>query len=107
MEISVSGNLETIVIGAAGREEIVQNVAVILSTIKGSVPLDRTFGVDPAFLDRPMPVAQALLTADIAREVEKQEPRVKVTSVKFDPDPAGASDGVLKPNVWIVIKDGV
>ena len=36
-------------------EEILQNVRTILATPVGSVPLDRDFGVDMRFIDRPLP----------------------------------------------------
>ena len=36
---------------------IVQNIAVILTTAKGTAPGDREFGVDMSFLDLPLPVA--------------------------------------------------
>ena len=36
---------------------IVQNIAVILTTTKGTAPGDREFGVDMSFLDLPLPVA--------------------------------------------------
>ncbi|MCG8639137.1 MAG: GPW/gp25 family protein [Desulfobacterales bacterium] len=105
MELDITGNLETVEIGLVGKAEIVQNVAVILSTIKGTVPLDREFGISAGFLDKPMPVAQALMAGEIAAEVEKQEPRVKVTTVDFL-ETGRAMDGVLLPKVSIIIKDG-
>jgi len=105
MEIDITGNLETIKIGARGREEIIQNVAIILSTVKGSVPLDRDFGIDNDFVDRPLPVTQAMMVGKIAAEVEKQEPRVKVTRVTFVENP-GTADGVMVPKVSLKIKDG-
>lgn len=103
MEIDITGNLEAVEIGLVGQAEIVQNVAVILSTIKGTVPLDREFGISAGFLDKPMPVAQALTAGEIAAEVEKQEPRVKVTKVDFL-ETDQAMDGVLLPRVSIIIK---
>lgn len=107
MGIDITGTLAgapiSLEIGAVGVAEIVQNVKIILSTIKGSVPLDRDFGVDAEFLDKPMPVAMGLLTADIATQVEKYEPRVKVTKVEFI---ESTMDGKLVPKVSIKIKEG-
>ena len=108
MEIDVTNPLEKVVIGATGAEEIVQNVRTILTTVKGSVPLDRTFGIDMAFVDLPGPAAMARLTAAVVEEVEKQEPRVMVTAVRWpSPGEAGAMDGRLIPVVRIMIRDGV
>jgi hypothetical protein len=104
-EIDITGTLETIEIGATGRREIIQNVKTILSTVKGSVPLDREFGIKGDYVDQPMQVARALYAAEIVEEVEKQEPRVKVTQVTWGTD--DAMDGKMKPIVRIKVKEGV
>ncbi|MCG8632247.1 MAG: hypothetical protein MI863_00385 [Desulfobacterales bacterium] len=103
MGIDVTATLEEVEIGAAGQTEIIQNVKTILSTIKGTVPLDREFGVTGEYVDKPQPVAQALYAADVVTEVEKQEPRVKVTHVFWRPSPVAAMDGKLEPVVRIKI----
>lgn len=36
-------------------KSIVQNIAVILATAKGTAPGEREFGVDMSFLDLPLP----------------------------------------------------
>ena len=83
-------------------EEVIQNVRTILTTTIYSVPLDRTFGINPDMLDLPMPAAQARLTAEIVAAVEKFEPRATVTDVKFAGDGA---DGILKPSIRLRIKE--
>ena len=105
MEIDITGTLQTIEIGATGRREIIQNVNTILSTIKGTVPLDREFGISGEYLDKPLPIAMAMYAADIVAEVEKQESRVKVTQVAWDQS-ADAGAGKLVPIVRIKIKEG-
>ena len=67
-------------------EEILQNVGCILSTIKGTVPLDRDFGVSPDFLDAPMNVARVKLIQEVVEKVPEQEPRATVKEVLFDGD---------------------
>ena len=42
-------------------EEVLQNVAIIVSTPKFSVPLDRGLGLAQRFIDKPMQVAQSIL----------------------------------------------
>ena len=83
-------------------EEVIQNVRTILTTTVYSVPLDRTFGINPDMLDLPMPAAQARLTAEIVAAVEKIEPRATVTEVTFAGDGA---DGFLKPSIRLRIKE--
>ena len=83
-------------------EEVIQNVRTILTTTVYSVPLDRTFGINPDMLDLPMPAAQARLTAEIVAAVEKFEPRAAVTEVAFAGDGA---DGILQPSIRLRIKE--
>lgn len=80
-------------------EEIFQNIRTILSTPKGSVPLDRDFGIDLSYLDSPNPVAEAKLTTEIIAAVKRYEPRVSVTAISF----TGDMDGKLKPVVEVRI----
>lgn len=83
-------------------EEILQNVNMILSTPKGSVPLDRRFGINTTLQDTPIPLAQARMTGEIIEAVERYEPRVKVLKVTFSGD--GAS-GELIPRVRLRIRE--
>ena len=62
---------------------ILQNVAIVIGTWKGSVPLYRAFGVSSEFMHKPVPVAKAMLRAEIREAVEKFEPRVEVVDVTF------------------------
>lgn len=80
-------------------EEILQNVRIILTTVKGSVPLDRDFGIDGSYVDKPIPVARAKLSAEIMKAVQKYEPRVTISSISF----SGSQDGVLVPKVEVRI----
>lgn len=80
-------------------EEIFQNIRTILSTPKGSVPLDRDFGIDLSYLDSPTPVTKAKLTTEIIAAVKRYEPRVSVTAISF----TGDMDGKLKPVVEVRI----
>ncbi|MBR4384117.1 MAG: GPW/gp25 family protein [Selenomonadaceae bacterium] len=70
-------------------EEVVQNVQMILATMKGTVPLDRNFGIDGRFLDEPTGVVQARAAAEITSAINSQEPRARVQKVFFDGDLAG------------------
>lgn len=90
-------------IGASGVEEIAQNVRIILGTVRGTVPLDRAFGVPGDLVD--IPVNQAMRHAPaIAAAVEKYEPRCKVTHISFESPEA--MDGKLSPTVKIRILEG-
>lgn len=64
-------------------EEIVQNVATILTTARGSCPLYREFGIGAEELDAPQNIAQAKLTAEIARQIGLYEPRATLKKIKY------------------------
>ena len=84
-----------------GVDSILQNVALILSTPKGSSPMYRDFGLDQSFLDKPLPVAKALLRVAVKEAVEDWEPRASVTAVSFSGDPASPAE--LCPSVTLEI----
>ena len=64
-------------------QSILQNIAVILSTPKGTVPMHRDFGLDMEFLDRPTAQAEVLMIAPVREAVETWEPRAKVKGITF------------------------
>jgi len=65
-------------------KSILQNIRIILSTPKGTVPLYRDFGINMEFLDLPVPAAESYMRTEIRETVELWEPRVRVTGVEFD-----------------------
>lgn len=81
--------------------EILQNVRTILTTVKGSVPLDRGFGIDESFTDEPMHSAQALIVDEIINALEEYEPRVTVEGITFE----GDQEGTLRPKVQVSINE--
>lgn len=82
---------------------VLQNIAVILATRKGSVPLYREFGLDNSFLDKPMPVAKMLMIAPVREAVETWEPRATVLNVSFKEDLS--NPGALIPTVEVEIHE--
>ena len=84
-------------------ESVLQNVRVILSTIKGEVPLDRTFGLAGKFIDKPINVAQAILVTEVLEALEAREPRAQLVSAGFEVDEA--IPGKLIPVVEVKIID--
>lgn len=85
------------------RAEILQNVRTILGTLFFSVPLDRDFGVSGKFIDKPLPVAQSLMIAEVIEAVEEYEPRAKVESVELEQTADDAMNGRLIPRVYVSI----
>jgi len=81
--------------------DVLQNIAIILSTPKGSVPLDREFGLSTVFLDKPIPVAKTMLIAEIREAIERWEPRAQFIGVIFEEK--AAMPGTLWPTVEVEI----
>lgn len=69
-------------------KEILRNVAVILATPKGSVPLYRDFGLDMRFLDKPMNVAKNAAVIPVREAIEGWEPRAVFKGMTLFPDPS-------------------
>lgn len=80
---------------------VLQNIAVILSTPKGTVPLYRDFGLDMSWVDKPMPVAEVLMIAEVTQAIQRWEPRAAVKQVypRFDP----SQPGTMIPTVEVEI----
>lgn len=100
--LDVTANLNVIHIFPADEHiEILQNVKTILTTIKGTVPLDRDFGIDATLIDKPVSVVKPLLIKEIKEALEAYEPRAKLVSVDWQGDGA---EGKLVPIVKVAIK---
>lgn len=99
-EILTSSSYDWQIIPANEIEEVLQNVRMILATTKGSVPMDRAFGISANILDAPISATQARLTAEVAAAVRKFEPRARVESIRYAGD---FSDGQLNMTVRIEI----
>lgn len=65
-------------------EEIMQNIYCIISTVKGTVPHLRDYGLDSDYLHQPVPAAKAAYAAAVSDAVSLYEPRAKVQTVTFE-----------------------
>lgn len=80
---------------------VLQNIALILKTPKGSVPMYREFGLSQTFLDKPMPVAKVMMISALKEAIERWEPRAEFVGATFS---ANASNpGELDPTVEVKI----
>ena len=106
MEYTVSAtDLANIRLNEADRvREILRNVAVILATPKGSVPMYRSFGLDMSFLDKPINVAKNMAVIPIREAIEEWEPRAVYKDMTLMPDPS--NPGRLAFTVQIEIAAG-
>ncbi len=81
-------------------EEVLQNLSMILQTIKNTAPLYRDFGISGSFIDKPIPVAETLLIGELYEAVEKYEPRAEIVDITFERDEA---TGILNPCLEVEI----
>jgi len=89
-----------IVFGTSGVNEVIQNVRTIITTPKGTLPLDRGFGISIQFLDSPITTARAKAEQEIFMQVKKYEPRAVIKQIIWANDPISGS---LKPNVVLEV----
>ena len=76
-------------------EAIEQNLRMIILTLKGSQPLDRAFGTDPSFIDKPINFAKNLFIRNVLDAIEMYETRVEILNFTF----TDSVDGILKPKI--------
>ncbi len=106
-DILVTDILPPLKIGATGMEAIQQNIAVIVTTLAFSVPLDRSFASQGSYLDSPAPYVTARRIAELTDIIEAKEPRVKVISITYEHWQDDLMQGRVYPKIRFRLKDGV
>jgi len=89
----------TINFAPSEREEIMQNVRTIITTMKKSIPMFREFGMDK-ILDQPINIVQARITSQVADAIKRYEPRAKLISIDYN---GIIIDGEFNPIVTIEV----
>ena len=79
-------------------EDILRCLKTLYSTRKGSQPLDRNFGLDWGFIDKPLPVAQQEYAFEVIKKTREYESRVRVKEVTYEFD---ESNGKMKPVITL------
>ena len=64
-------------------KSILQNLAILLSTRQGSVPLYRDFGLPMRFIDKPVTIAKTIMVAEITEAIQRFEPRASYKDISF------------------------
>lgn len=82
-------------------EEMQRNLKMLYSTVSGTCPGDRNFGLDQSFESYPVNVAQNLFALEIVEKTELYESRAEILDIVFE----CAEDGNLTPKIKIGIKD--
>lgn len=82
---------------------VLQNIAVLLATRQGTVPLYRGFGLPMRFLDQPIHIAKPMIVSEVKEAIETFEPRATFLRVLFDED--ASTPGRLIPTVEVEIHE--
>lgn len=67
-------------------QEVLQNCAIILDSIRGSVPGLRGLGINGQFKDRRLNAIENELVANIYDQFEEYEPRAIIAEVRVETD---------------------
>jgi phage baseplate assembly protein W len=86
--------------GLTGISEIMQNVRTVLTTPRGTVPLDRDFGISFEFLDSPINITRAKAEQEIFLKLRKYEPRAILKQIMWETD---ATSGQISPSVKVEV----
>lgn len=79
-------------------KELARQAEVLMSTRKGSIPMDRDFGIDMDILSEPMSDIATDLMAELLEQFEKYIPALNVASVRI----SDATDqGTIKPIITL------
>lgn len=85
-----------------GAEEILQNVACIMSSRRGTMPMSRDIGLSYSWIGKPLNVAQVQIIAELADAISQQEPRAQLEAVTCAEGADPASDIIFSAQVVIV-----
>lgn len=83
VEMEVFTGNAPVIIGARGMDDVMQCIRTIVRTMIYSVPLDRGFASTGSYIDSPSPHAVAARMGELTEAIERREPRVRVTSIRF------------------------
>ena len=82
-----------------GDSDIMDRLRVLYTTAAGTVPLDRSFGIDTSIVDLPLPQAMTRLVVEYRDKTRQYESGVIVEEVSFDE--ADPLSGQLIPKVVV------
>lgn len=86
--------------GSEFLEDLLEQAMLLYTTVQGTCPGNRDFGITPLATDVPMPVAEQALTLDIISKTETYLPMLQVESVEFS-----VEDEVLVPHVLLSLNE--
>jgi phage baseplate assembly protein W len=102
--VKIEGLPANFTYGLTGVMEVMQNVRTILTTRRGTVPLDRDFGISFEFLDSPINTTRAKAEQEIFLQLKKYEPRATLKQIMWEAD---VTSGQILPSVKVEVNQNV
>ena len=86
-----------------GVDEILQNVATIMSSRQGSMPMSRHIGLSHDWIGKPLNIARVQIVGELSNAIQEQEPRATLAEVMCAVDD---KTGEILISAKVVIADG-
>lgn len=80
-------------------KSITQNIALLLNTRQGTIPMYREFGLPMEFIDKPADAAETIAVSEISEALEKFEPRAVLKDLSLKSSGEGKTVIVLEVTV--------
>lgn len=77
-------------------EDIRKCLTALYAVRAGEQPLDRDFGIDGDFLDKPLPTAQNMFALEVIKKTQLYEKRVEVEKVEYQ-----FAEGRMIPQIYL------
>jgi hypothetical protein len=78
-------------------DDVLEELKNLFSTVTGTYPMNRDFGIDTDIMDCPVPAAETMLSVEYYEKVAEYIPQLEVTDVSFSYD----DDGNVTPYVTL------
>ncbi|MCM1245904.1 MAG: hypothetical protein NC293_09720 [Roseburia sp.] len=78
-----------------------RQLQTLYTTVEGTCPGDRNFGLSPEYQDEPPDVAESTLSLEIYNKTEEYVPQVEVLDIQF----AYGEDGQMIPKVMVGLNE--
>lgn len=95
-----AGNAAIIIDGIPENEaeDIRRCLTTLYSVREGEQPLDREFGINQAFLDKPLNIASNMFALEVIEKTRQYEKRVSVQKVEYEFDEL---QGQMRPIIYL------
>ncbi len=68
-------------------DQVIQELYILINSMRGEVPTYRDFGVNPSWLHMPYQVAATSYSVSIREAIKKYLPEVSIEDLTFESDP--------------------